>query len=89
MKATEIKKLEKKLQSLRKREIKAEERVEIENEKAIEVANNIPWGAGMRRTKVTPSFARLDAAEERLKKIRNEIKQIQNKLNELQTKTEN
>jgi hypothetical protein len=61
------------LKQLLNSKLKLEASIEKENEKTIRVMNNIGWGAGMRRTKVSPSFNRLDALHARLNDINSEI----------------
>ena len=41
-----------------------------ENARLTRVANNIGWGAGMRRTKCTPSFAKLDSIDEKIRNVK-------------------
>lgn len=40
-----------------------------EQEKTTRVMNNIGWGAGMRRTKCTPSFRREDEIKEKIEEV--------------------
>lgn len=51
--------LEKRLSSLN-------EQLSREQEKSTRVMNNIGWGAGMRRTKVAPSFCKEDEIKEKI-----------------------
>lgn len=41
-----------------------------EKEKTTRVMNNIGWGAGMRRTKCTPSFKREDELNEKIEVVK-------------------
>lgn len=52
--------------TLQKRLERLEESRSKENARLTQVANNIGWGAGMRRTKCTPSFAKLDSIDQKI-----------------------
>lgn len=39
--------------------------------------NNIGWGAGMRRTRVTPSFAKEDAIKRQIEKVKEQLKNFE------------
>jgi transposase-like protein len=69
-KPTEKAKLEKQLEKLQESYTK-------ENLRTIAVNNNIGWGAGMRRTKVTPSFRRLDEIGEKINNVKLKIDKIE------------
>lgn len=58
--------LEKQLQKLK-------DRLEIEEARTRQVSNNIPWGAGMRRTKCTPSFRKVDEIKAKIQKVEEEL----------------
>lgn len=58
--------LEKQLQKLR-------DRLEREEENVRRVSNNIGWGAGMRRTKCTPSFRKVDEIKAKIKEVEEEL----------------
>ncbi len=47
-------------ESLRRRLARLESALESEKARLRKVCGGIPWGAGMRRTKCTPSFRRED-----------------------------
>lgn len=50
----------------------------LENEKARlrEACNDIPWGAGMRRTRCTPSFRREDELLEKIRAVELQLSQM-------------
>ena len=56
--------------TLQKRLERLEESRSKENARLTRVANNIGWGAGMRRTKCTPSFAMLDSIDEKIRNVK-------------------
>lgn len=56
--------------TLEKRLKRLEESRRKENARLTLVANNIGWGAGMRRTKCTPSFAKLDSIDEEIRNVK-------------------
>lgn len=56
--------------TLEKRLERLEESLRKENERLTRVSNNIGWGAGMRRTKCTPSFAKLDSIKEKIRNVK-------------------
>lgn len=56
--------------TLKKRLERLEESRRKENERLTRVSNNIGWGAGMRRTKCTPSFAKLDSINEKIRNVK-------------------
>lgn len=66
---TELEKLQGKLDRLLATEQKEKQRVYA-------VGSNIPWGAGMRRTKCTPSYAKLNSIQERVRELKERIKQL-------------
>lgn len=59
-----------KKETLVKRLERLEESRRKENERLTRVSNNIGWGAGMRRTKCTPSFAKLDSIDEKIRNVK-------------------
>lgn len=60
-------------EALERRLIRLEESLSKERKRLTIVSNSIPWGAGMRRTKCTPSFRREDELKE---KIQDAISQL-------------
>jgi len=61
------------LNALYKRKDKLEAMLYAEKERVTGVMNNIGWGAGMRRVKVTPSFTKEDKILSNLKDIQAQI----------------
>lgn len=59
-----------KKETLVKRLERLEESRRKENERLTRVSNNIGWGAGMRQTKCTPSFAKLDGIDEKIRNVK-------------------
>lgn len=59
-----------KKETLVKRLERLEESRRKENERLTTVANNIGWGAGMRRTKCTPSFAKVDQITAKIAEVK-------------------
>lgn len=55
---------------LQKRLERLEESRRKENERLTRVSNNIGWGTGMRRTKCTPSFAKLDQIDAKITEVK-------------------
>jgi len=62
------------LNALYKRKDKLESMYYTERDRLHKVGNNIGWGAGMRRTKCTPSFRKEDEIIEKLRQINEQIK---------------
>ena len=56
--------------TLEKRLERLEESRSKENARLTRVMNNIGWGAGMRRTKCTPSFAKRDSIDEKIRNVK-------------------
>lgn len=61
------------LSTLEKRLQKLKNSLEREEENVRRVSNNIPWGAGMRRTKCTPSFRKVDEIKAKIQKVEEEL----------------
>ena len=59
-----------KKETLVKRLERLEESRRKENERLTRVSNNIGWGAGMRQTKCTPSLAKLDGIDEKIRNVK-------------------
>lgn len=57
-------------ESLERRLVRLEQALCKERERLTRVSNNIPWGAGMRRTKCTPSFRKEDEIKEKIKEVK-------------------
>ena len=57
-------------ESLRRRLARLESALESEKARLRKVCGGIPWGAGMRRTKCTPSFRREDELIGKIKAVR-------------------
>ena len=59
-------------ESLRRRLARLESALESEKARLRKVCGGIPWGAGMRRTKCTPSFR----SEDEIKAVRQQLSQM-------------
>lgn len=55
---------------LERRLARLEESLNKEREHLTKICNNIPWGAGMRRTKCTPSFRREDELKLKIDEVK-------------------
>lgn len=64
------------LQALEKRRDRLKERLHNEKLRLHEVGRNMGWGAGMRRTKCTPSFRKENELIEKLRVVESEIEAI-------------
>lgn len=58
-----------KKEALNRRLSRLQDSLRKEQEKTTRVMNNIGWGAGMRRTKCTPSFRREDEIKYKIEEI--------------------
>lgn len=67
-----------KKETLQKRLERFEESRRKENERLTRVANNIGWGAGMRRTKCTSSFAKLDQINAKIADVKRQLTEYKN-----------
>lgn len=47
-----------------------------EKQRITQVSNNIGWGAGMRCTKVTPSFRREDEIRDKIEEVKRQLAQL-------------
>ena len=63
-------------ESLRRRLARLESALESEKARLRKVCGGIPWGAGMRRTKCTPSFRREDELIGKIKAVRRQLSQM-------------
>ena len=63
-------------ESLRRRLARLESALESEKARLRKVCGGIPWGAGMRRTKCTPSFRREDELIGKIKAVRQQPSQM-------------
>lgn len=63
-------------QALERRLERLEASLDKERQRLTRVSNNIPWGAGMRRTKVTPSFRREDEIRDKIEEVKNQLAQL-------------
>lgn len=63
-------------ESLRRRLARLESALESEKARLRKVRGGIPWGAGMRRTKCTPSFRREDELIGKIKAVRQQLFQM-------------
>lgn len=61
---------------LERRLVQLEESLSKERERLTRVSNNIPWGAGMRRTKCTPSFRKEDELKEKIQNVKIQISEL-------------
>lgn len=57
------------IEKLKERKARLEERLARENERTTQVFANVGWGAGMRKTKIGPSFAKTAELEDKLDNI--------------------
>lgn len=57
------------VEKLKERKARLEERLARENERTTQVFANVGWGAGMRKTKIGPSFAKTNELEDKLDNI--------------------
>ena len=48
-----------------------------ERERLNRVSSNIPWGAGMRRTKCTPSFRKEDELKEKIQNVKIQLSELE------------
>lgn len=56
---------------------KLECRLHQEQSRLYQQINNIGWGAGMRRVRVTPSFAKEDAIKRQIEKVKEQLKNFE------------
>lgn len=63
-------------ESLRRRLVRLESALESEKARLRKVCGDISWGAGMRRTRCTPSFRREDELIEKIRAVRQQLSQI-------------
>lgn len=65
------------LETLYKRRESLQAQLDKEREHQRSVMNRIGWGAGMRRSHVTPSFAKEDRLKERLAQVERQIREAE------------
>ena len=63
-------------ESLRRRLARLESALESEKARLRKVCGGIPWGAGMRRTKCTPSVRREDELTGKIRAARRQLSQM-------------
>ena len=61
---------------LERKLVRLEESLSKERQRLIRVSNNIPWGAGMRRTKCTPSFRKEDELKEKIQNVNIQLSEL-------------
>lgn len=61
---------------LERRLVQLEKSLSKERERLTRVSNNIHWGAGMRRTKCTPSFRKEDELKEKIQNVKIQISEL-------------
>ena len=61
---------------LERKLVRLEESLSKERQRLIRVSNNIPWGAGMRRTKCTPSFRKEDELKEKIQNVKIQLSEL-------------
>ncbi len=62
---------------LERRLVRLEESLLKERQRLSRVSNNIPWGAGMRRTKCTPSFRKEDELKEKIQNVKIQLSELE------------
>lgn len=65
------------LEKLLARKAKLEEQLAKENERTTKVFANVGWGAGMRKTKIGPSFAKTEEIQAKLNSVNDLIEAFQ------------
>lgn len=69
-------------QALQNRLVRLQQSLDKEKARTLEVSRNIPWGAGMRRTKCTPSFSREDELRDKIEILQHQIDNYEETLKE-------
>ena len=63
-------------ESLQRKLARLESALDTERARLRKACDDIPWGAGMRRTKCTPSFRREDELIGKIKAVRQQLSQM-------------
>lgn len=68
--------MNKRKEALERRQERLEASLEKEKKRVIRICKNIPWEAGMRRTRCTPSFRKEDEIISKIKEIKDAITEL-------------